>query len=356
MKVANNGSFEWAYIYKLGLNASSHISFIYPTKEGILLSGYIENNTPLGIKFVPFLIFLRSNGTVVWARVYHPPILTEEAWGGALEVNGSYVYILQGEDPATPSRTLTIVLRLDKNGNATKVNSVSGMETVNSAASDGKYLYLLGTDENGTVLAKFDLGGDNLIWAKEYSIEFNSTKVSCSPNETNMTMVSSKVVPHSFEQLLHVENGLEVFPMPFELSLPLEGVPCNESIFKQEAALKPVKAIFKVDGKGNLLSKKILVLNSTYSSESFDYSKGTFAFGITKSTGGLPGVVEPKSLVLVGHFNDLFNLSVAKEVDLNITVRDTSVHLGDVHFAVAYPLSEELNAVSYTHLTLPTIA
>jgi hypothetical protein len=27
-------------------------------------------------------------------------------------------------------------------------------------------------------------------------------------------------------------------------------------------------------------------------------------------------------------------------------VRDTSVHLGDVHFAVAYPLSEELNVSS----------
>ncbi len=336
MKIASNGSFEWAYVYKLGQNISPYINSIYAGKDGILMSGYIGNNTPSGTKFLPFLLLLRPNGTVAWARIYHPPLLRGINSGEALEVNGSYVYILQDDRNA-------ILLRLDRNGNVTGVNSVSGMKTVNSAASDGKYLYLLGTDENGTVLAKFDLTRDDLIWAKEYSIEFNYTRASCSPNETNMTMVASKAVSNGFKQLLHVGDGLEVFPMPFELRLPLEGVPCNESIFKQEAALKPVTAVFKVDDGGNLLYRKIIVLNSTYSPESFDYSNETFVLGMMKSIELLSTTAELKPLILVGHFSDLLNLSLAKDTDLNVTVRNVSVHLGDVHLWAVYPLSKALN-------------
>ena len=336
MKIASNGSFEWAYVYELGQNISPYINSIYAGKDGVLMSGYIENDTFHGTKFLPFLLLLRPNGTVIWARIYNPPILRGITSGGALEVNGSYIYILQDGRNA-------VLLRLDRNGNVTGVNSVSGMKTVNSAASDGKYLYLLGTDENGTVLAKFDLAGSDPVWAKEYSIDFNYTGAFCGPNETNITLVSLKVVSHDFKRLLQVGNGVEVFPMPFELKLPLEGVPCNASIFKQETALKPVTAIFKVDKNGDLISRKVLLLNSTYSVESFDYSNGTFALGMVKDIELPSTLVEPKPLTLVGHFNDLFNLSVAKDANLNVTVRNVNVHLGDVHVGISYPHSTALH-------------
>ena len=340
MKLAGNGSFGWARVYRLGKNIISHITSIHPGKGGILLSGYIENDTFHGSKLLPFLFLLGPNGTVIWAKVYHLPILNGIQSGGALAANGSYIYLLQDYS------NNVIILRLDENGNMIGVNSVSGMKTVNSAASKGKSLYLLGTDENGTVLAKFSLGGNDLVWAKEFSIEFNHTGASCNPNGTNITLVSLKVVSHGFKRLLHVGDGFEVFPMPFELKLPLEGVLCNGSIFKQEAALKPIAAIFKVDGSGDLVSRKVLLLNSTYSVESFDYSNGALAVGMVKDAEPPSMIVEPRPLIVVGHFNDVFNLSVAKDVELNVTVKDVGVHLKDVQSMASYPSSEALNVSS----------
>lgn len=344
IKVSENGSFEWGYIYKIGSNITPHVDSIYARGRGILLSGHIENKTASGSKFVPFLMLLEPNGKVVWIKTYSPSLLKDALPGEAIEINGSYLYILQGKYSIT-YRTTPVILRLDKNGNVISVNYVSGMKTVNSMTFDGKYLYLLGVNENGTLLAKFDPVGDNLIWAKEYVIEFDYRKASCSLNETNMSLVSSKIIFYDFRKLLHVETDYVAFPMPFVIKLPLEGVPCNGGIFEQEAALKPITAIFKVNANGDILNHKIVTLNSTYLPESFGYSNGTFVVSLSKAADSFSsGIVEPKQIVLMGSFNDLLNLNgIMKETNLNVTVKGVSVHLGSFHLIVG---SRNLNVSS----------